>query len=56
MAATNVLLVERLLIGGLLAAMAVAVAFGPELRQAVAKLRRSEPAERHAAGIESSAS
>ncbi len=47
---------ERLMIGGLLAAMAVAVAFGPELRQAVARLRRPEPPERRPLGIETSPS
>jgi hypothetical protein len=53
MAATEVLFMERLLIGGLLAAMAVAVAFGPELRQAVVRLRRPEAAERRSVGVES---
>jgi hypothetical protein len=33
------MLLERLLVGGLLASLAVAVAFGPELGRAVARLR-----------------
>lgn len=56
MAAIDILFMERLVIGGLLAAMAVAVAFGPELRRAVVRLRRREPTERRSVGIESSAS
>ena len=38
----DMLLVERLVIGGLLGALAVVVAFGPELRQAVSRLRHRD--------------
>ncbi len=39
MAGIDVLFLERLVIGGLLAALAVGVAFGPELRRTVVRLR-----------------
>lgn len=39
MVGIDVLFLERLVIGGLLAALAVGVAFGPELRRALAHLR-----------------
>ncbi len=42
----DVLFLERLLIGGLLAAMAVVVAFGPELRQTMVRMRRRGAPER----------
>jgi hypothetical protein len=56
MIGTDFLFMERLMIGGLLAALAVAVAFGPELRQAAVRLRRREPAERRTVGYESTSS
>jgi hypothetical protein len=53
----DVLLLERLVIGGLLAALAVGVAFGPELRQAMGRLRQHRDAsERRPIGVESTPS
>jgi uncharacterized protein (DUF2062 family) len=53
----DVLLLERLVIGGLLAALAVGVAFGPELRQAVGRLRQQrDHAERRPIGVETTPS
>lgn len=52
----DALFLERLTIGGLLAALAVAVAFGPELRQAVARMRHRPAPDRRAVGVEPSAS
>jgi hypothetical protein len=56
MIGTDFLFMERLMIGGLLAALAVAVAFGPELRQAAVRLRRREPVERRTVGLDSTSS
>lgn len=56
MTGIDFLLVERLMIGGLLAALAVGVAFGPELRQAAVRLRRREPADRRTVGLETTPS
>jgi len=48
----DAVVIERLVTGGLLAALAVAVAFGPELRQTLARLRRGAP-DRRPIGVES---
>jgi hypothetical protein len=48
----DTLLLERLVIGGLLGALAVVVAFGPELRQAVVRLRHRGTPERRSIGVE----
>jgi hypothetical protein len=57
MTGIDVLFLERLVIGGLLAALAVAVAFGPELRRALARMRHPRSAdERRAIGVEPTAS
>jgi hypothetical protein len=49
----DLLLLERLVIGGLLAALAVGVAFGPELRRAFARLRNHRAADdRRPIGVE----
>jgi hypothetical protein len=57
MTGIDVLFLERLVIGGLLAALAVAVAFGPELRRALGRMRHPRPAdERRAIGAEPTAS
>ena len=50
------LFLERLVIGGLLAALAVAVAFGPELRRAVVRLRHRGAPDRRGIGVEPSPS
>ena len=50
------LFLERLVIGGLLGALAVMVAFGPELRQLVVRLRHRGGAERASIGVEPTAS
>ena len=52
----DALFLERLLIGGLLAALAVVVAFGPELRRAVVRLRHRGAPERRAMGVEATQS
>ena len=52
----DMLFLERLLIGGLLAALAVVVAFGPELRQTVVRLRHRGTADRRSIGVEPTAS
>ena len=52
----DVLFLERLVIGGLLAALAVVVAFGPELRRALVRLRHRAPDERRSIGVEPTAS
>jgi len=52
----DMLLLERLVIGGLLGAFAVVVAFGPELRQALVRLRQRGPPDRRAIGVEHTAS
>ena len=41
----DILFLERLVIGGLLAALAVGVAFGPELRRALTRLRHHRVAD-----------
>jgi hypothetical protein len=41
----DLLWLERLVIGGLLAALAVGVAFGPELRRGLARLRNHRAAD-----------
>jgi hypothetical protein len=46
----DMLLLERLLIGGFLGALAVVVAFGPELRQAVVRLRARGTSDRRSIG------
>src|SRR4029078_9418216 len=51
MTGIDFLLMERLVIGALLAALAVGVAFGPELRRAVVRLRRREAADAAAVGL-----
>lgn len=56
MVGIDFLLMERLMIGGALAALAVGVAFGPELRQTVVRLRHREPTDRRAVGIETTSS
>jgi hypothetical protein len=56
MAGVDFLFLERLVIGGILAALAVGVAFGPELRQAVVRLRRRQPADAGAVGLETTSS
>jgi hypothetical protein len=48
----DILFLERLVIGGVLGALAVAVAFGPELRQAVVRLRHRGSTERRSIGVE----
>jgi hypothetical protein len=55
MTGIDVLFLERLVIGGLLAALAVVVAFGPELRRAVVRLRHRDT-DRRAIGVEPTAS
>jgi hypothetical protein len=52
MPGVDVLFLERLVIGGLLAALAVVVAFGPELRRALVRLRHRAPEDRRPIGIE----
>jgi hypothetical protein len=52
MPGVDVLFLERLVIGGLLAALAVVVAFGPELRRALVRLRHRAPDDRRPIGIE----
>jgi hypothetical protein len=56
MTGIDFLLMERLVIGGLLAALAVGVAFGPELRRAVVRLRRREAEDAAAVGLEPTSS
>ncbi len=57
MTGIDALFLERLVIGGLLAALAVCVAFGPELRRALARIRQPRTAdERTAIGVEPTAS
>jgi hypothetical protein len=57
MTGIDVLFLERLVIGGLLAALAVAVAFGPELRRALTRMRHPRPVdERRPMGVEPTAS
>lgn len=48
----DMLLLERLVIGGFLGALAVVVAFGPELRQAVVRLRQRGAPDRRSIGVE----
>ena len=48
----DMLLVERLVIGGFLGALAVVVAFGPELRQAVVRLRQRGAPDRRSISVE----
>ena len=48
----DMLLLERLVIGGFLGALAVVVAFGPELRQAVVRLRQRGALDRRSIGVE----
>jgi hypothetical protein len=48
----DTLLLERLVIGGFLGALAVVVAFGPELRQAVVRLRQRGAPDRRSIGAE----
>jgi hypothetical protein len=52
----DMLLLERLVIGGFLGALAVVVAFGPELRQALVRLRQRGAPDRRAIGVEHTAS
>lgn len=56
MTGIDFLLMERLMIGGLLAALAVGVAFGPELRQTVVRMRRREAGDAPAVRFESTSS
>ena len=56
MTGIDALFLERLVIGGLLAALAVAVAFGPELRRAVVRLRHRGAPDRRGIGVEPSPS
>lgn len=51
----DMLLLERLLIGGFLGALAVVVAFGPELRQALVRLRRRGTPDRRPFGVKPTA-
>jgi hypothetical protein len=57
MAGIDVLFLERLVIGGLLATLAIGVAFGPELRRTLARMRHPRAADqRRAIGVEPTAS
>lgn len=56
MTGIDVLFLERLVIGGLLAALAVAVAFGPELRRAVVRMRQRGTPDRRPIAVEPSPS
>jgi hypothetical protein len=48
----DMLLLERLVLGGFLGALGVVVALGPELRQAVVRLRQRGAPDRRSIGIE----
>ncbi|HJW68369.1 MAG TPA: hypothetical protein VJ829_03335 [Candidatus Binatia bacterium] len=48
----DMLLLERGVIGGFLGALAVVVAFGPELRQAVGRLRQRGAPDRRSISVE----
>jgi len=49
----DAVVIERLVTGGILAAVAIAVAFGPEFRQALARLRHRTAPDRRSIGVES---
>ena len=48
----DAVVIERLVTGGILAAVAIAVAFGPEFRQALARLRHRTAPDRRPIGVE----
>jgi hypothetical protein len=48
----DAVVIERLVTGGILAAVAIAVAFGPEFRQALARLRNRTEPDRRSIGVE----
>jgi hypothetical protein len=49
----DAVVIERLVTGGILAAVAIAVAFGPEFRQALSRLRHRAAPDRRSIGVES---
>jgi hypothetical protein len=49
---SDTLLLERLVSGGFLGALAVVVAFGPELSRAVVRLRQRGAPDRRSIGVE----
>ena len=47
----DAVVIERLVTGGILAGVAIAVAFGPEFRQALARLRHRTASDRRSIGV-----